>query len=42
MNKRAIRYRKPEWHNWVFIQVEESEVAEKVAQLEALGYIVEK
>lgn len=42
MNKRTIRYRKAEWKNWVYEVVKEDEVEKRVADLEALGYIVEK
>lgn len=42
MNKRVIRYKKPEWSNWVTMVVNEFEVEQKIRLLESLGYEVEK
>jgi hypothetical protein len=42
MEKRTIRYRRPEWKNWVYVVVKEKEVEEMVTKLEKEGYIVER
>lgn len=41
MNKRTIRYKKPDWKNWAYMVVEESKVAETISILESQGYEVE-
>lgn len=41
MAKKTLRYRKPEWKDWVYVEVEKEEVATWRAALKAEGYIVE-
>lgn len=41
MNKLSIKYRKPEWKNWVWEMVEKKDLEKRVADLKDLGYIVE-
>ena len=41
MNKRSVRWRKPNQKNWVYLKVEEDKVDDLVAYLESKGYIVE-
>lgn len=42
MAKRTIRYKKPEWKEWVYVYLEENEVENYVKALENQGYRVEK
>lgn len=42
MAKKTIRYKKPEWREWVYLKLNEDEVETWVAALEAQGYQVEK
>lgn len=42
MAKRTIRYKKPEWKEWVYVYLEENEVENYVKSLENQGYRVEK
>lgn len=41
MEKRSIRYKKPEWKNWVWETVDEKDLESRVSILKGMGYIVE-